>query len=391
MRKVLIPILIVFVALAGFFVFRKETRNQGTNLNTKKAEKITPKNLTYRNPVDPEALLETKKILKYFYDLSLSNKLQFIIGQNAGTAIKINYDAADPFLGHQKYFLDLEKKTGKLPSYIGVDYGSNIIDPKKISKTNELLVGYFKKGGLVEIDFSPSNPWTGKNYSESFGTGSYKYEDLFISGTEPNKRWLSDLEKLAKGLGELQEKGVAVLWRPFQEMNGNWFWWSYGENGRATSQEYLKLWKYTFNYLTKEKRIHNLLWIYGPNASSGNKNIKPAKYYYPGDDYVDIVALDYYSNNLGGLNVGGDYDDMIAIGKPFGLAEVGAQRGKGFDSLDLIQNFKTKYPNIVFMMYWNSWVNSLGLFNTNWAIIDNKHPKEFMNSEFVITLDELEL
>jgi mannan endo-1,4-beta-mannosidase len=44
-----------------------------------------------------------------------------------------------------------------------------------------------------------------------------------------------------------------------------------------------------FNYMTKTKNIHNLLWIYSPDQGPGNYSL-----HYPGDDYVDIVALDVY-------------------------------------------------------------------------------------------------
>jgi len=41
-----------------------------------------------------------------------------------------------------------------------------------------------------------------------------------------------------------------------------------------------------------EKNLHNLLWVYAPDQGTGNRTL-----YYPGDNYVDIVALDVYVNN----------------------------------------------------------------------------------------------
>jgi hypothetical protein len=38
-------------------------------------------------------------------------------------------------------------------------------------------------------------------------------------------QWLEQLDLIAEGLLELKAAGVVVLWRPFQEMNGGWFWW----------------------------------------------------------------------------------------------------------------------------------------------------------------------
>ena len=49
------------------------------------------------------------------------------------------------------------------------------------------------------------------------------------------------------------------------------------------------MWISVFNYFCNEKNLHNLLWIYAPDQSAPNTTM-----YYPGDDYVDIVALDVY-------------------------------------------------------------------------------------------------
>lgn len=43
------------------------------------------------------------------------------------------------------------------------------------------------------------------------------------------------------------------------------------------------------NYLIKIKNLHNLLWIYAPDRTDPTSSLHS-----PGDDYVDIVALDVY-------------------------------------------------------------------------------------------------
>ncbi len=49
------------------------------------------------------------------------------------------------------------------------------------------------------------------------------------------------------------------------------------------------MWIDLFNYMTTIKNLHNILWIYSPDQGPPNHAL-----YYPGDDYVDIVALDVY-------------------------------------------------------------------------------------------------
>jgi mannan endo-1,4-beta-mannosidase len=68
--------------------------------------------------------------------------------------------------------------------------------------------------------------------------------------------------------------------------------------------EYKSVWISLFDYFCNEKNLHNLLWIYSPDQGAPT----PPKYY-PGDDYVDIVALDVY------------VDDPVILKIPFFMNE----------------------------------------------------------------------
>ena len=90
---------------------------------------------------------------------------------------------------------------------------------------------------------------------------------------------MQELDLIAAGLQELKDAGVVVLWRPFHEMNGGWFWW-----GAKDPDTFIKVWRHMFDYFTKTKGLDNLLWVYSPNH--GNKTAA----YYAGDHYVDWSA-----------------------------------------------------------------------------------------------------
>lgn len=80
-----------------------------------------------------------------------------------------------------------------------------------------------------------------------------------------------------------------ILFRPFHENTGSWFWW-----GKAfcSAETYKSVFKYTVEYLRDERGVHNLLYVYGPGAEAGS----PEEYEerYPGDEYVDIIGFDIY-------------------------------------------------------------------------------------------------
>ncbi len=83
-----------------------------------------------------------------------------------------------------------------------------------------------------------------------------------------------------------------VLFRPFHENTGSWFWW-----GKAfcDSQTYKNVFKYTVEYLRDERGIHNLLYLYGPGSEASTAAEYEERY--PGDEYVDMVGFDTYDNN----------------------------------------------------------------------------------------------
>jgi mannan endo-1,4-beta-mannosidase len=86
---------------------------------------------------------------------------------------------------------------------------------------------------------------------------------------------------------------MPIVFRPFHEHNGDWFWWG---KGIASEEDYIKLWRFTIEYLRDEKGVHNLLYSFSPDRSRMKiENIESDYFYaYPGDDYVDIFGFDDY-------------------------------------------------------------------------------------------------
>jgi mannan endo-1,4-beta-mannosidase len=86
---------------------------------------------------------------------------------------------------------------------------------------------------------------------------------------------------------------VPIIFRPFHEHNGGWFWWG---KGNCTEQEYIQLWRFTVTYLKNEKKLHHLIYAFSPDRSGINLDDAKASYLYayPGDEYVDVIGLDNY-------------------------------------------------------------------------------------------------
>lgn len=88
----------------------------------------------------------------------------------------------------------------------------------------------------------------------------------------------------------------AATWnRPFYlrfapEMNGDWFSWGVKANGN-TSAQYVATWQHVVDIFRQEQAA-NVRWVWCPNA---DLNWVPFGDLYPGDAYVDWVALDGYN------------------------------------------------------------------------------------------------
>jgi beta-mannanase len=124
-----------------------------------------------------------------------------------------------------------------------------------------------------------------------------------------------------------------VMIRFAPEMNGDWRPWSPGVVG-GTTQDYVNMWRYVVTRF-QDAGATNVRWVWNPYVESGEST--PMAEMYPGDDYVDYVALDGF--NWGDVREWGwqSYDDIfassvnrlsaIAPDKPWLIAEVGSAPG----------------------------------------------------------------
>jgi mannan endo-1,4-beta-mannosidase len=150
----------------------------------------------------------------------------------------------------------------------------------------------YSKGGIITLMWAVNNPVNPTERAKDKGSDQ-TIENLFSNQDSSLVRynvWLDHLAQFFKSLKASDNSTlIPILFRPFHECNGSWFWW--GKN-RATPQEYIQLYQYTVNYLMK-KNVHNLLYVYSPNKfKSTDKYLS----WYPGDNYVDVLGLDAYDD-----------------------------------------------------------------------------------------------
>jgi mannan endo-1,4-beta-mannosidase len=141
-----------------------------------------------------------------------------------------------------------------------------------------------------------------------------QFKDVLTPGTELHERWCTQVDAVARFLQQLQEARVPVLWRPYHEMNGDWFWWG----GRRGEYSTARLYRQMFDRYVNRHKLHNLVWVW--SVDRPERADRQFADYDPGPAYFDIPSLDVYGEFKQSY-----YDDLlkVAAGKPLALAEVG--------------------------------------------------------------------
>ena len=282
-------------------------------------------------PVNPNASQQAKKVLSFLYSIKGKN---IISGQQ-------NYNS------DRNLFSDSAKAiTGKYPAIWGSDFinwgdkdlGQDIV--------NEAIKKW-QDGYLVTLMWHEGKPTDNPPYEFSKNIiakmTDAEWNELVTPGSNLNKRWLAQIDVVAGYLKQLKDAGVPVLWRPYHEMNGVWFWWGNrkGENGIA------KLWKMMYYRYTNHFQLNNLIWVWGANGMRDIPYDEAYDYkdYYPGANYVDVLGADIYHFDY----EQDDYNRLLKLanGKPIALTETG--------ELPKPEILKAQ-PQWAWFMVWTSWL-----------------------------------
>ncbi len=167
-----------------------------------------------------------------------------------------------------------------------------------------------ESGGIVTLTFHWFSPIGGRDKSFYARNTDFDAEAVLREGTPEQAAFYRDLDVIAGQLTRFAQEGIPVLWRPFHEADGDWFWW--GAKGPRTARQ---LYRMMYDYYM-EKELHNLLWVWSCSVAEG----------YPGDARVDVVAADLYLSAYAATDYGEEYQKLIhatSFRKVAALGEVG--------------------------------------------------------------------
>jgi len=293
-------------------------------------------------PVNPHATPEARALLVYLS--SISGKAT-IAGQH-------NYPNVGARWTDMAYDL-----TAKYPGLFGGDFGFSGGEDKDSVLSRPAMIEevkrQYKNGAVVtltwhEVRPTDDEPVTFKDSVQGRLTDA-EWKELLTPGTPLNLRWCAQVDTIAGYLKQLQDAHVPVIFRPYHEMNGNWFWWG----GRPGNSGSAALYRQIYDRFVNVHHLDNLLWAWNVNAPNG-KNAGAIEAYDPGAQFADLVTMDIYGEFKQEY-----YTSMLALAgdRPIALAEVGK-----LPTPETLQ----KQPRWTYFMAWSEFIqtgNPLDLVN----------------------------
>ena len=303
----------------------------------------------------------TKTLYRYFCNM-YGKKI--ISGQqaNQGKDVEFNF---------------IEKLTGKVPAIKGfdmMDYSPSRVEHGAASTEVEEMIKWWGRGGIVTCCWHWNAPFNlkdtiGNEWWSGFYTRATTFDPTIAMKDPESKEYkaiIHDMDVIAGQLRALKDANVPVLWRPFHEAEGGWFWW--GAHGPETCKW---LYKLMFDRFTKYHSLDNLIWVWTEQDS--NK----AADWYPGDEYVDVLGADIYLADRN-YNPGFKFFDKINT----------AHEGKKIVTLSengVVPDMDQMLKDGAKWSWFCTWTD----FVLKDKINEKEHLIKVFNHEYVITLDEL--
>jgi mannan endo-1,4-beta-mannosidase len=238
-------------------------------------EESHPANLS-----DPKASSMALTLYNKLYDLSADHVL---LGHQDALAYGMGWKG-------EEFRTDINDVLGDHPAVFGWDLGhmgdSLNIDEVPFKDMSEWAKAVHEKGGINTYSWHMRNyanngtSWDRDSCVEACLPGGQVHE-LYLERLDQAAAFFSSLKT---GSGEL----IPVIFRPFHEMTGSWFWWGHGN---CSAEQYKALFRFTIDYLRNEKGMHQLIIAY---SSDRFDSAEAYMDFYPGDAYVDVMAFDDY-------------------------------------------------------------------------------------------------
>lgn len=261
---------------------------------------------------------------------------------------------------------DVKSVTGSHPGVIGVDFSGLSGQPETaIIRTKESLrktiTDTYDRGGITTVAWHFNNPASagGFYWKDSVSAPAAKMIIPGGSHHEKYKAILSTIADLAKSVKGKDGKLAPMIFRPYHEFDGGWFWWG---RPHCTIDEFKTLWRFTVTYLRDTLQVHNFIYAFSPDCLFSSEQEYLERY--PGDEWVDMVGMDNYADwgrdrydiatGIRKLKIVSDY--AIKHGKLAAFTETGLESipNKTWWTETLLNALKSSGLQLTYVLVWRN-------------------------------------
>ncbi len=252
-------------------------------------------------PIDANA---TRQTVNLYHNLKKLVNNGFMFGHQDDLAYGVNWK-------YKKGRSDIKDVTGDYPALFGYELGRLEIDnPANLDsvpfdRMKDYIRWAYRKRCVVTLSWHLNNPLTGKSAWDSAG-GTVASILPDGSKNELYKTWLDKVAAFVLSLKGKKGEYIPIIFRPFHELNGNWFWWG---KDHCTPDEFRQLWQFTVSYLRDEKNVHNFLYAFNTDRFQNKEEYLER---YPGDEWVDVVGFDIYQRDEAKEKYLAEFDQMLS-------------------------------------------------------------------------------
>jgi mannan endo-1,4-beta-mannosidase len=266
---------------------------------------------------------------------------------------------------------DVKSVTGSHPAVIGVDFSGlsgrpdSLIEKEKAS-LRKTIADTYNRGSVTTVAWHFNNPVSKTNFYWNDSTAAPAVKNIIPGGSHHDKykSILQTIAGLIKSIKGEDGKLVPLIFRPYHEFDGDWFWWG---KAHCTTDEFKALWRFTVSYLRDSLGVHNFIYAFSPD----NRFATEEQYLerYPGDGWVDMLGVD----NYGDFGRDGSYNIEAGIKKLKIISDYALRTGKlaaftetGLESIPkenwwteiLLKSLRSEKMRLCYVLVWRNDVRS---------------------------------
>lgn len=262
---------------------------------------------------------------------------------------------------------DVKSVTGSHPAVIGIDFSDfSGRSTEQIEKAKENLrknvIDTYERGGITTVSWHFNNPASEGGFYWKDGVSSASMS-LIKPGGSHHEQYKEILKMIAAFAHSVKSKNGTLspmIFRPFHEFDGDWFWWGKAHTSR---EDFIAVWQFTVSYLKDTLGVHNFIYAFSPDNRFNSKDDYLERY--PGDQFVDMLGMDDY----GDFGRDGKYELESGLKKLQIISDLGKERKKlaaftetGLESIPnenwwtdvLLKTLKSENLELAYVLVWRN-------------------------------------